>query len=123
MIDILTKSTSAKSAVLLRHVVGVCLRLKVSKKRPLEGREVLEENKGKIVDWYTANILGSKVALAHHTSGSLNEFHAEFVDIDTLSAKVLPTAEKMLLRSPEVALDRKSLLWICLQTILTASDV
>jgi hypothetical protein len=86
----------------------VCFRLKSSAKRPLQGREVLEENKGKIVEWYTANILGSKVALARHTSSSLNEFHAEYVDIETLSGKILPTAEKMLLRSPEVALERKS---------------
>jgi len=109
IIDTLTKSTTPKSAVLLRHVIGVCLRLKSSAKRPLNGRETVEENKGKIVDWYTTNVLGSKVVVGRHTSGALNEFHKEFVDIDTLSTKILPTSEKMLLRSPEVALDCMSL--------------
>jgi hypothetical protein len=109
IIDIFTKSSTPKSAVLLRHVVGVCLRLKSSAKRPLNGRQTLEESEGKIVDWYTTNVLGSKVVVGRHTSGALNEFHKEFVDIETLSGKVLPTAEKMLLRSPEVALDCMSL--------------
>lgn len=105
IIETLTKSSTPKSAVLLRHVIGVCLRLKSSAKRPLNGRETVEGIKGKIVDWYTTNVLGSKVIVPRHTSGALNEFHKEFTDIDTLSTKVLPTAEKMLLRSPEVALD------------------
>jgi hypothetical protein len=116
IIDTLTKSSTSKSAVLLRHVIGVCLRLKSSAKRPLNGRETVEGSKGKIVDWYTTNVLGSKVIVPRHTSGALNEFHKEFTDIETLSGKILPTAEKMLLRSPEVALDRKlhhSLLAVC----------
>jgi hypothetical protein len=107
MINQLTKSTNPKSAVILRHLIGVCLRVKPSANRPFDGRQVLEGEKGKIVDWYTANILGSKVILPRHTSQALTEFLGEFVDIGTLSSKVLPTAEKMLLRSPEVALDCK----------------
>lgn len=108
MLGDLTKSTSPRSAVLLGHLIGVCLRLKSSANRPLKGRELLEENKDKIVGYYCASILGSKTALAKHQSEALNEFHREFVDLDTLSTKILPTAEKMLLRSPEVALEGKS---------------
>jgi hypothetical protein len=107
MLDILTKSTSPRSAVLLGHLVGVCLRLKSSANRPLKGRELLEENKDKVIVYYCSNVLGSKTVLPKHESEALNEFHDEFLDLDTLTSKMMPTAEKMLLRSPEVALDRK----------------
>jgi hypothetical protein len=107
MLDTLTRSTSPRSAILLKHVVGVCLRLKSSPKRPLKGRELLEEWKDKIVGYYCTSILGSKTVLPKHSSEALNEFLTEFMDIDILSSKMMPTAEKMLLRSPEVALDRE----------------
>ena len=38
---------------------------------------------------------------------ALSEFLANFVSYETLSTKLVPTAERMLLRSPEIALDSK----------------
>ena len=37
----------------------------------------------------------------------MDEFLATFVDYKTLVEKLLPVTERMLLRSPEIALERK----------------
>jgi hypothetical protein len=104
MFDVLLKSTNAKQAVLIGHLVGVCLRLRPSQKRPLEGQTVMNEYKDRIVEFYANVIIGSKTTLPTHSSAALKEFNREYVTLDVLSSKLLPTAEKMLLRSPEVAL-------------------
>lgn len=105
MFDVLLKSSSAKQAVLIGHLVGVCLRLRPSQKRPLEGTKIMSDYKDKIVEYYATAIIGSKTTLPSHSSAAFKESNREFVTLDVLSSKLLPTAEKMLLRSPEVTLD------------------
>lgn len=109
MLDVLLKSTSWRQAVLIGHIVGVCLRLRPSAKRPLQGQDILFEYKDKIIDYYATAIIGSKIALPVRASSALKEFNRDHVSLDVLSSKLLPSAEKMLLRSPEVALTSGSL--------------
>jgi hypothetical protein len=59
--------------------------------------------------YYSTHILGSKTPVPRYVSAAFKEFLHEFVDEKTLTEKLLPVSEKMLLRSPEVALDREPL--------------
>ncbi|WVQ78061.1 hypothetical protein IAT38_000142 [Cryptococcus sp. DSM 104549] len=97
----------ARLAVLISHVIGVALRLKPAKKGSGEkpGREVVESEKDAIVAYYTTQILGVKGHIARHSSTVFSEFLAEFVSYQILSEKLIPAAEKMLLRSPETSLE------------------
>ena len=65
----------------------------------------MSDYKDKIVEYYATAIIGSKTTLPSHSSAAFKESNREFVTLDVLSSKLLPTAEKMLLRSPEVTLD------------------
>lgn len=99
-----TKGTHpVRAAVLLGHVVGVALRVRMNKGKP-EGRAVIEAEKEVITTYYSTNILSTKVALPPHVPLALQEFLANFVTEDVLVGKLIPTAERMLLRSPEIAL-------------------
>jgi hypothetical protein len=104
---ILAKTTNAsRYSVLLGHVIGVALRLKETKTKQVNnGRLVIEEKKDAIATFYSTHILGSKTAVPRYASTALDEFLAEFVDFTMLTEKLLPVAERMLLRSPEVALE------------------
>lgn len=113
MLDLLLKSTSWKQAVLIGHIIGVCLRLRPSTKRLFEGQKILSDYKDKILDYYAISIIGSKTALPARASSALTEFNREYVTLDVLSSKLLPTAEKMLLRSPEIALTSESASSVC----------
>lgn len=92
-----------RSAVLLGNVVGVALRVKMPKgKAP--AREAIEAEKPAIIDYYSTNILGSKVALQPYLFSSLSEFLSTFVTDADLTGKLIPATERMMLRSPEIAL-------------------
>lgn len=102
-----TCSAPARLSVLISHVVGVALRLKALPKgnEGPSGREIVEQEKDAILNYYSTNILGTKLAIARHSSTVFQEFVSEFVSYQVLSEKLIPQAEKMLLRSPEVALE------------------
>ncbi|ODO11508.1 hypothetical protein I350_00288 [Cryptococcus amylolentus CBS 6273] len=104
-----TYSQPSRLAVLITHVIGVALRLKPLKNGDAggaaSGREIVEKEKDAIVNYYSTNILGAKTHVTRHSSTAFNEFLGEFVSYQTLSEKLIPQAEKMLLRSPEVALE------------------
>ncbi|KAK8869849.1 hypothetical protein IAR55_000417 [Kwoniella newhampshirensis] len=108
--SLVTRSTSAPArlAVLITHVIGVSLRLKSSEKgkeaSPDAGHEVVEKEKDNIIAFYTTHILGAKTVLSRHSSTVFSEFLSRFVSFATLTDKLIPQAEKMLLRSPESAL-------------------
>ncbi|KAK4684697.1 hypothetical protein P7C73_g5471, partial [Tremellales sp. Uapishka_1] len=95
-------------SVLIGHVIGVALRLRTRGKRSEAeakgGREMIEAKKDDITAFYLSNILGSKSAVPHHASAAFTEFLSEFVSFKLLSEQLLPSAEKMLLRSPEISL-------------------
>ncbi|WWC61174.1 uncharacterized protein I303_103754 [Kwoniella dejecticola CBS 10117] len=118
--SLLTRSVSVPSrlSVLISHVIGVLLRLKApGKGREVEvkdGREVVEKEKDAIINFYTTNVLGSKTSIPRHTSQVLSEFLGEYVSYQELTEKMIPQAEKKLLRSPEHALETTAdLLNIC----------
>ncbi|WRT67086.1 uncharacterized protein IL334_004052 [Kwoniella shivajii] len=109
--SLINRSTPVPSrlAVLISHVIGVALRLKPAGKgkdgNSTDGREIVEKEKDNITTFYSTHILGSKTAPSRFSSTVLSEFLAEFVTYDMLVEKLLPQAEKMLLRSPETALE------------------
>ncbi|CAK9780191.1 putative regulation of translational elongation-related protein [Cutaneotrichosporon oleaginosum] len=92
-----------RAAVLLGHIVSVALRAKPVKGQP-EGRTVIEGQKDPLLNYYSTNILSTKTALPQHVPLALREFLANFVTESDLSGKLIPTAERMMLRSPEIAL-------------------
>lgn len=132
LIKLLTTKTPvpARAAVLLGHIVSVALRAKPAKGQP-EGRAVIESQK------VSRRALGSELTsgriaqlLLHphplHQDGApapracewhchactdaqlaLREFLANFVTEADLTGKLIPTAERMMLRSPEIALTRE----------------
>ncbi|WWD15877.1 hypothetical protein CI109_100301 [Kwoniella shandongensis] len=103
-----TAPAPARLAVLISHVIGVALRFKPSGKGKEAsddaGREIVEKELDSIIAFYSANILGSKTVIPRHSSTVFAEFLSEFVSFDILTQKLIPQAEKMLLRSPELAL-------------------
>ncbi|KIR26892.1 50S small subunit ribosomal protein L19 [Cryptococcus deuterogattii LA55] len=102
-----TYSAPARLSVLISHIIGVALRLKALPKgiEGPSGREIVEHESDAILNYYSTNILGTKLAIARHSSTVFQEFVSEFVSYQVLSEKLIPQAEKMLLRSPEVALE------------------
>ncbi|WVR05268.1 hypothetical protein IAU60_002280 [Kwoniella sp. DSM 27419] len=104
-----TYSAPARFAVLISHIIGVALRLKAPAKgkkgSDMDGKRIVEEAQGSIIDYYANHILGAKTAPPRHASAVLSEFLADFVSKEALTDKLLPQAEKMLLRSPENALE------------------
>lgn len=77
-----------------------------------------------ITSFYSTHILSAKTAVPRYASVSppflryslltfaqraFSPYLAEFISYSTLSDKLIPTAERMLLRSPETALDRMSI--------------
>ncbi|KAL7422316.1 translational activator of GCN4 [Cryptotrichosporon argae] len=98
------KAAPARTAALLSDVIGVTLRLK-SKKGAPEGKAIIEAEKDAVLAFYTTNILSSKTALPRHQAQAFSEFLSTFVSRDMLVVKLVPAAERMLLRSPEVALE------------------
>lgn len=60
-----------------------------------------------LMNFYATNIVSSKVAVPPHVLEAFNPILPMVISLDILKDKLLPTAEKMLLRSPEVALDSK----------------
>ncbi|WWC90100.1 uncharacterized protein L201_005033 [Kwoniella dendrophila CBS 6074] len=99
----------ARLSVLISHVIGVALRLKApGKGKEVEikdGKEIVEKEKEAIINFYSTNILAAKTATPHHISIALSEFLSENVTFEVLKDKLIPQAEKMLLRSPEHALE------------------
>ncbi|WVF72242.1 hypothetical protein IAT40_007054 [Kwoniella sp. CBS 6097] len=104
-----TAPVPSRLAVLVSHVVGVLLRLKPAGKHKegskKSGREEVEAEKDNIVTFYSTHVLGAKTAPSRHASAALSEFLAEFITHEALTEKLIPQAEKLLLRSPESALE------------------
>ncbi|ORX39844.1 regulation of translational elongation-related protein [Kockovaella imperatae] len=64
----------------------------------------VEQRKDAIVAFYSTHVLGSKTVVPRYRAVALSSFLSKHVDLSTLTEKLLPTAERMLLRSPEIAL-------------------
>lgn len=100
---------SPKMAPMLGLVVDVCFHLRVGKETEKGspdgvGRAYVREAKPVILQFYLTHIVSSKTLLAPHIPAALDRFIANELTDEDISKSIRPTMEKMLLRSPEVAL-------------------
>lgn len=99
-VDILaTKGAQStpRNAVLLGVIAGVSAR-----KDHL--RPILDTLKPKYYDFFTREIIGSRVAVPEHVVLGLGDFFASFATPEEFSKELVPALEKGLLRAPEVIL-------------------
>ncbi|KAG1762385.1 armadillo-type protein [Suillus occidentalis] len=87
---------------LLSTAVDVTLRLKNVKDHSLT--QIPSAIKNDILDLYTTCVVMSKNPVPSHSSSALHDFIGTCVTSSDLTATVLPTMEKALLRSPEYSL-------------------
>ncbi|KAG2115671.1 armadillo-type protein [Suillus cothurnatus] len=87
---------------LLSTAVDVTLRLKNVKDESLT--QIPSAIKNDILDLYTTCVVMSKNPVPSHSSSALHDFIGTCVTSNDLTATVLPTMEKALLRSPEYSL-------------------
>jgi hypothetical protein len=99
-VDILaTKGAQStpRNAVLLGVIAGVSAR-----KDHL--RPILDTLKPKYYEFFTREIIGSRVAVPEHVVLGLGDFFASFATPEEFSKELVPALEKGLLRAPEVIL-------------------
>lgn len=89
---------TAKNAVFLGIVAGVCSRNKTAK-------PVLEKHKAEYFAFYAREIISSRTKVPPHLADGLHDFFCAFVDVDDLEKDVIPPLEKGLLRAPGIVLD------------------
>lgn len=89
---------AAHYAPLLGVVAGVSARQEALKPG-LEGLSTF------YYDFYTREIVGAKTSVPQHIAGGLADFFSSFATLDDVEAKLIPSMEKALLRSPEVILN------------------
>ncbi|OZJ04029.1 hypothetical protein BZG36_03770 [Bifiguratus adelaidae] len=90
-----------KKAPFLGVVIGTLLHAKQNVK---DAEQVVEKYKSDILKFYVAHIISSKTIVPEHCATGLNIFFQRCVTEDGFVRDVLPTLEKMVLRSPEAAL-------------------
>ncbi|CBQ69258.1 related to translation activator GCN1 [Sporisorium reilianum SRZ2] len=104
-----TPATALRSAALLGEAVGVCVRLRAGSEQVKGapdgiGRGYVNQAKKEILVFYSTHLVASKTAVPQHSLRAFDDFLAEQVSQDDLTSTLRPQLEKMLLRSPEVAL-------------------
>ncbi|KAG9251722.1 armadillo-type protein [Emericellopsis atlantica] len=87
----------AKNSPLLGLIAGVSAR--IGEMKPL-----LESHKPQYYEFYTREVVGSKVAVERHVASGLRDFFTEFSTLEEIEKQVVPTLEKGLLRAPEIIL-------------------
>ena len=104
--DLIKSSDPARSVVL----IGVIVRLRFRRPNP----EPINDRKDPIMTLYATHILGSKTAVPPHRATALQVFLQMCLNKSTFADKLLPVAERLLLRSPEVCLPTTTALIQCL---------
>lgn len=104
-----TPATALRSASLLGEAVGVCVRLRAGSEQVKGapdgiGRGYVKDAKKEILNFYSTQLVASKTAVFDHTLRAFDDFVAEQVTEEDLASTLRPQLQKMLLRSPEVAL-------------------
>ncbi|KAI5462734.1 armadillo-type protein [Mariannaea sp. PMI_226] len=87
----------AKNSILLGVIAGVS-----SRKDHL--KPVLESCKPKYYEFFSREIIGSRIAVPEHLTHGFGDFFASFTSLNEVSKELVPPLEKGLLRSPEVIL-------------------
>ncbi|KAI9261620.1 armadillo-type protein [Phascolomyces articulosus] len=93
-----TATPSYRNAVLVGTLVDVSLRLK---KKGVDGRALIDQQK--ITDYYLKNVVSARTAAPTPVLDAFGDFIQTFVDQDTFTKDFLPTFDKMMLRSPDIA--------------------
>jgi hypothetical protein len=89
---------SARNAVMLGVVAGVCAR-----KPP--AKEVLATLKSEYYTFYNREIIGSRSQVPAHISNALGDFFVDFTTEQDIEKEIIPALEKALLRAPEIVLN------------------
>lgn len=89
---------SARNAVMLGVIAGVCAR------KP-EAKKVLEQNKSSFFAFFNREIIGSRTPVPAHIANGLEDFFETFTSKDDLEKEIIPSLEKALLRAPEIVLN------------------
>jgi hypothetical protein len=89
---------SAKNAVMLGVIAGVCSRHQGAKR-------ILAGKKSEFYTFYIREIIGSRNQVPAHISNALDDFFVAFTTSEDLEKEVIPALEKALLRAPEIVLN------------------
>lgn len=89
---------SARNAVMLGVIAGVCSR------KP-EAKEVLSTKTSDYYTFYIREIIGSRAPLPGHISEALGDFFEAFTTSEDMEKVLVPALEKALLRAPEIVLN------------------
>ncbi|KAF5354845.1 hypothetical protein D9756_005584 [Leucocoprinus leucothites] len=102
----LVKSNASQNPIRFLSLIGVAVAVLVRLKHvPTPVNERLpKELQVEIASIYTSSVLLSKTPIPPHSLTSLEDFIATYVTAKSLKTDYLPTIEKALIRSPEVAL-------------------
>ncbi|PCH35750.1 ARM repeat-containing protein [Wolfiporia cocos MD-104 SS10] len=103
---LLSRAKSSPSALFVVPLLGTCVDVKIRLKNVKdESLKTLDPQlKDDIVAFYASYVLMSKSTVPTHTATALHDFIQVFVTEEDLTATILPTMEKALLRSPEISL-------------------
>lgn len=89
---------SARNAVMLGVIAGVCARKN-------EAKKVLEQNKSSFFAFFNREIIGSRTPVPAHIANGMEDFFEAFTSKDDLEKEIIPSLEKALLRAPEIVLN------------------
>lgn len=89
---------SARNAIMLGVIAGVCSR-KPEAKKDLLGK------KSEYYAFYTREIIGSRTPVAPHIANGLEDFFVAFTTKEDIEKEIVPFLEKSLLRAPEIVLN------------------
>lgn len=101
--DVLQADNGIHVLPMLGVTMGVALRLK-NEKQAVLGKQAVEERKSDLLKSYLTSVLGSKTAVSSQAINSMDDLWTSLVTEDDMKTLVLPLADKMLIRTPEIAL-------------------
>lgn len=89
---------SAKNAVMLGVIAGVCA-------RKAEAKKILSRITSEYYAFYIREIIGSRTQVPDHISKALEDFFVAFTTSEDVEKVLVPALEKALLRAPEIVLN------------------
>ncbi|CAL3971329.1 unnamed protein product [Diplocarpon coronariae] len=97
MLSAKSSQPTAKNAVMLGVIAGVCAR------KP-DAKNVLLTKKSDYYTFYIREIIGSRALVPEHISKALGDFFKSFTILEDVEKVIVPALEKALLRAPEIVL-------------------
>lgn len=96
-----TCTPSYRNAVLIGAMIDTSIRLK---DKTVNGRQMVATASGKLTDYYVKNVVSSRTVPLTPVLDAFRDFVHEFVSKEQFMQEFVPVLDKMILRSPEVAL-------------------